>query len=161
VADPAVVNASPLILLTSAGLTDLLPLAGQPLLVPQAVVEEIEMYGPGDHTAAILRQSNWLTIVETQPVPSIIERWDLGSGESSVLAWAYHHSGTVAVLDDLPARRCADALGIPTRGTVGLVLIAKQRGLVPEARPIMERLRQAGMYLSDAVMNRALGMIGE
>ena len=124
----AVVNASPLILLGAAGLTELLHLAGQPLFVPQAVVEEIEMYGPADPTAAILRHLDWLTIVEPQPIPSIIERWDLGPGESSVLAWAHTHSGTVAVLDDLPARRCADALGIPTRGTLGLVLIAKKRG---------------------------------
>ena len=160
-ADPAVVNASPLILLTAAGLTDLLKLAGQPLLVPRDVMEEIEAYGPADATAAAVRQANWLTIVEPEPVPAIIERWDLGRGESSVLTWAHAHSGSVAVLDDLPARRCADSLGIPTRGTLGLVLIAKQRGVIPEARPIVDRLRQAGMYLSDAVMNRALGMVGE
>ena len=64
-------------------------------------------------------------------------------------------------MDDLPARRCADSLGIPTRGTLGLVLIAKQRGVISEAKPIVERLRQSGMYLSDAVVNRALSMVGE
>ncbi len=110
----AVVNASPRTPPGAAGLTDLLQLAGQPLLVPQAVVEEIETYGLAHPTAAILRHLDWLTIVESQPIPSIIERWDLGLGESSVLAWAHTHSGTVAVLDDLPARWCADALGIPT-----------------------------------------------
>jgi predicted nucleic acid-binding protein len=161
VADPAVVNASPLILLTAAGLTELLHLAGNPVLVPRAVIEEIEAYGPSDATATAVRQANWLTIVEPQLVPPIIERWDLGSGESSVLTWAHAHSGTVAVLDDLAARRCADSLGIPIRGTLGLVLIAKQRGAIAEAKPIVERLRQAGMYLSDAVMNRALSMVGE
>jgi len=161
VADPAVVNASPLILLSAAGLTELLQLAGEPLFVPQAVVTEIEAYGPADTTAATVRRLNWLTIVPPQTAPPIIERWDLGSGESSVLTWAYTHAGTVAVLDDLPARRCADSLGIPTRGTLGLVLIAKQRGVIPLARPVVERLRHTGMYLSDEVMNRALSTIGE
>lgn len=160
-ADPAVVNASPLILLTAAGMIDLLKLAGHPLLVPGAVVHEIEAYGAADATAPALRQSDWLTIVEAQPVSSIIENCDLGPGESSVLAWAHSHFGTVAVLDDLPARRCADFLGIPTRGTLGLVLIAKQRGVIVEARPVCERLRHSGMWLSDAVMNRALNMVGE
>ena len=63
-ADPAVVNASPLILLTAAGLTELLHLAGNPVLVPRAVIEEIEAYGPSDATATAVRQANWLTIVE-------------------------------------------------------------------------------------------------
>ena len=69
--------------------------------------------------------------------------------------------GAGTVLDIDTARRCADALGIPTRSTLGLVLIAKKRGVLPAARPIVERLRQAGMYLSDDVMNRDLEMVGE
>jgi len=160
-ADPAVVNASPLILLAAADLSDLLALAGQPLLVPQAVAEEINAVGPQDATVVLLRQASWLTIVQPSATPSIIESWDLGPGESAVLTWAYTHPRIIAILDDLAARRCAASVGIPTRGTLGLVLIARQRGVISQARPIVERLRQAGMYLSDDVMNRALGLIGE
>ena len=160
-ADPAVVNASPLILLSAAGLTDLLQLAGNPVFVPQSVVDEVGEHGPTDAAVTSLRQLGWLTIVPPQPTHFIIEQWDLGKGESSVLTWAYAHSGTVAILDDLAARRCADSLGIPTRGTLGLVLIAKQRGRISEARSVVDRLRQAGMYLSDKVVNRALSMVGE
>ena len=97
----------------------------------------------------------------TPNIPSIIQAWDLGEGESSVLAWAYDHGGTEAIADDLAARRCAATLEIPVRGTLGLVLVANQRGELVAARPVLEQLRQAGMYWSDAVMNRALGMVGE
>lgn len=45
--------------------------------------------------------------------------------------------------------------------TVGIVLAAKQRGLIPLARPLVERMRQSGMYLSDRVMNSALAIVGE
>jgi predicted nucleic acid-binding protein len=41
------------------------------------------------------------------------------------------------------------------------VLVAKQRGLVPLARPVIEALRDAGMYLSDNVIRRALALVGE
>lgn len=44
---------------------------------------------------------------------------------------------------------------------LGLVLIAKQRGEIDSARQLLERLRQAGMYLSDSVMNRALALVEE
>ena len=55
----------------------------------------------------------------------------------------------------------AAALGIPLLGTVALVLKAKQRGAIPVARPVLETLRRAGMYLSDAVLTRALATVGE
>lgn len=59
------------------------------------------------------------------------------------------------------ARRCATTLGIPVRGTLGLVLTAKQRGTIGAARPVLEQLRLHGMYLSDRVMERALALVGE
>jgi predicted nucleic acid-binding protein len=64
-------------------------------------------------------------------------------------------------VDDLAARRCAQVLEISVRGTLGLVLIAKQRGEIPAARPLIEQLRQSGMYLSNSVINRALALVGE
>jgi len=129
--------------------------------IPRVVVEEIEEFGPTDPTATAVRQSDWLVVVDPGPAPAIIERWDLGAGETSVLTWAHAHPGTTAILDDLAARRCANSLGIPLRGTLGLVLTAKRRGVIPQARPVLEQLRAAGMYLSDSVMNRALKTAGE
>jgi len=161
VAEPAVFNASPLIFLAQAALTDLTRLAGEPMFVPRAVIEEIEQYGSNDPTAKEIRKADWLNVVDAETAPSIIERWDLGRGETSVLTWAYNHRGTTAVLDDLAARRCARSLAIPLRGTLGLVLIAKQRQLIPAARPILEQLRRTGMYLSDRIMNHALRIVGE
>ncbi|MGD0382414.1 MAG: DUF3368 domain-containing protein [Thermoguttaceae bacterium] len=160
-AEPAVLNASPLIFLANAGLIDLIELAGEPLFIPRAVVEEIEKFGPADTTVLAVKQSSLFNVVETGPTPPIIERWDLGPGESSVLNWAYNHPGTIAILDDLAARRCANLLGIRVYGTLGLILLGKRRQIIPEVKPILERLKKSGMYLSDQVINRALKLIGE
>ena len=100
-------------------------------------------------------------VANASPVPSIIQAWDLGPGESAVLAWAHAHPDCEAIIDDLAARRCAATLGIPVRGTLGLVLLAKKRGRISLARPVVEALRQAGMYLSDRVANSALGLVDE
>ena len=59
------------------------------------------------------------------------------------------------------ARNAAAALGIAYRGTLGVVISAKTQGLIPAARPVVEQLRQNGMYLSDQVMNQALAQVGE
>jgi predicted nucleic acid-binding protein len=161
VVEAAVVNASPLIFLAGAGLTELLQLAGTPVFIPRVVLEEIEKFGPADHTAMAVKSLNWLVVVDAGPVPAVVERWDLGSGEAAVLTWANAHPGTAAILDDLAARRCANSLGLPIRGTLGLILVAKRRRMIPQARPVLERLRAAGMYLSDTVMNRSLKTVGE
>lgn len=160
-AERPVINASPLILLTKAGLLDLLQLLSQEVVVPAAVAMEIQQYGVRDVTSQAIAQTNWLVVVETPPVPELIQSWDLGPGESAVLTWGYVHPNTEVIVDDLAARRCAVALGIPVRGTLGLVLIAKQRGTIPAARPILEQLRDSGMYLSERVMNQALALVGE
>lgn len=82
------------------------------MIVPVAVATEIEQYGETDVTVGAIAQTNWL-VVETPPVLELIQSWDLGAGESSVLAWAYLNPGTEAIIEDLAARRCAATLGIP------------------------------------------------
>lgn len=78
-----------------------------------------------------------------------------------MLSWALAHPGTLAVIDDYAARRCAAVLRLPVKGTLGLALLAKRRGRVAEAAPLVEELRRAGLYLSDAVIRDALELVGE
>jgi predicted nucleic acid-binding protein len=63
--------------------------------------------------------------------------------------------------DDRDARRCAQALGIGVRGTLGLVILAKQIGSIPSARSVVEQLRQVGLFLTDDIANGALALVGE
>ncbi len=155
------VNTSPLIFLTRANLLDFLQMLSPFIIVPQAVATEIQAYGNTDVTAQMLAQTDWLVVTETPAIPAVIQSWDLGAGESEVLSWGYHHPNTEVIIDDLAARRCAQALGIPVRGTLGLVLTAKQRGVISEARPVLEQLRLSGMYLSERLMNQVLMSVGE
>lgn len=161
VAEPAVVDTSPLIFLAGAGLLDLLEVVIGPASIPRTVAAEVRRRGPEDVTARALARAHWLAIVEDPPIPEVILARSLGPGESAVLAWALAHPPTEAILDDQAARRCATALDIRVRGTVGLVLAARRRGLLPAARPVLEQLRRSGMYLSDRVLEQALARVGE
>lgn len=160
-AEPPVVNASPLIYLTRCGLLELLRMEGELILVPAAVAGELQGRGPNDPAARMIADTSWLKVVETPPVPKSVQSWDLGPGESAVLSRALAHPGTLAILDDLAARRCAEGHAVPCRGTLGLVLAAKRKGRTAQARPLLMALRMAGMYLSDSVMNKALSLVGE
>ncbi|MFY9823571.1 MAG: DUF3368 domain-containing protein [Thermoanaerobaculia bacterium] len=159
--NPPVVNASPLIFLSHAGLIDLLQVEGPEVCVPHAVSKEILHRGPQDPAAAILKSTPWLRKVAPVRSSPRVLAWKLGPGETSVLSWALDHPGTVAVIDDLEARRCAEALALPLIGTLGLVLRAKRLGLLPAARPVVKKLLAAGMYLSEKLVDQALALVEE
>lgn len=161
VADDPVINASPWIFFSRGRQLDLLHAVCGDVLMPETVAVEVRRKGPSDPSVAALDATSWLRVVAPVPMTATVLAWDLGDGESSVLSWALAHPGAEAILDDLAARRCAAALGVPVRGTLGIVLAARRRGLIPAARPVVESMRQAGMYLSDAVLDRALALVGE
>jgi len=156
-----VINTSPLIFLSKGGFIDLLQVLNSEIIVPEAVKNEIEAYGKDDITAKTLQETDWLVVRKTPTIPRIIQNWDLGAGESEVLAWGYVEKGTEIIVDDLAARRCAMSFNISVRGTLGLVLIAKQRGIISQARPVLEQLKLTGMYLAQSIIDKALAKIGE
>ena len=82
-------------------------------------------------------------------------------GAVSLTSLALAEPGVRVVLYDLEARRCARSLAVPLIGTLGLVILARQDGRIAAARPVIERLRDSGMYLSDRVINEALARVGE
>ena len=157
----AVINASPLILLSRAGRLDLLRPFAARVLVPQPVAEEVRRRGALDPTARALRDVDWLPVAPSPPVPVTIREWNLGAGESAVLAVALENPGIEAIIDDLSARKCASTHGIPVRGTLGIVLAAKQRGVIVKARPVLEELLRSGLYLSKTVLDEALQRVDE
>ena len=157
----AVINASPLIFLSRGGYLDLLRQFAERILVPAPVAEEIRMKGPDDVTARALSETPWIEVVPIPRVPEEVIEWGLGTGESSVLAIAVAHPGMEAIIDDLAGRKYAECLGIPLRGTLGIVLVAKKRGVVSLARPVVEDLIRSGLYLSRPLIDEALKRVGE
>jgi len=113
-----VVNASPVIVLARINHLFLLQRLAKEIVVPAGVAKEIAQ-GPGDDPAREwLRADGQALVREVEVVPPVIIAWNLGLGESEVLAWTYQNPGYDAVLDDRAARNCALSLNIPVRGTI-------------------------------------------
>jgi predicted nucleic acid-binding protein len=159
VSDIWVVNASPVIALAKAERIDLLERSCRELLVPEAVVAEI-LAGPPSDPARHAIQGGWGQTVACPHIPPRLLEWGLGTGETAVLALAAERRLT-AVLDDAAARTCAKALGIDVIGTLGVVLRAKKKAIIPSAADVLKALRTAGLYLNDDVVRAALEGIGE
>lgn len=154
--DRVVADASPLIVLFKSGLAGLLPGLFSEVVVPVPVRREVEAHGKVDAVSTGLANAGWATSVGDLPIPPLIAAWDLGVGESSVLAHAMRQHGMWAILDDRAARTCARTLQIRTPGTVGMIVLAKRRGLIPSARDALAKVTDAGCWLSADVVRAAL-----
>jgi predicted nucleic acid-binding protein len=155
-----VVNASPLIVLAKIDQQQLLLDLAESLVVPQAVVDEINA-GPPDDPARRFLSTGRLPVVAVEPDLTILA-WDLGAGESAVLSYALAHAGWTAVVDDGMARRCARTLSIPLLGTLGVILRARRAGIIPAAAPVLRAVQAVGLRLDDEVIRTALAQtVGE
>lgn len=158
--DVLVVNASPLIILAKAGHLDVLERSAPSIFVPDAVRAEILAGPPGDPARAAMSQS-WGRPFSVPRVPAEVLEWGLGAGETDVIAAALLLPASIVVLDDAQARSCARTLGLPMIGTLGIVLRAKRRGLLPAAAPLIHDLLAAGMRIDPDTIESSLRCVGE
>jgi predicted nucleic acid-binding protein len=104
-------NSSPLIALARIQRLDLLPAIFESILIPPAVAREI--------APSIPVLPTWLRIQASSVLPSApLLRRRLGAGEREALALAIELRADWIILDDLPARRSAEASGLNVIGTL-------------------------------------------
>ncbi len=142
-----VADASPLIALQQIGQLQLLRALFTQIAIPSAVAREIQSSVP--------------------PVPWIVERplthgnaplvlgTSLGAGEGEALSLAVEIRAGHVLVDERAARRTAEALGLTVIGTLGVLLAAKRKSLVPEVRPLLDELLRQGFWR--AFPGRAFG----
>ena len=155
-----VFDASPLIALGKAGLLGLPERLGVEGVIPEAVAAEVAAGDEADPARVWLEAGPPFPVVPVAVSP-VVAAWDLGAGESAVISYALAGSGVEAVLDDGPARTCAQALGVGVRGTLGLLVLAKREGAIPAVRPPIDLLLGAGYHLGAALVAAVLSEAGE
>lgn len=156
-----VANASPLILLGKIDRLDLLEGLADEVLVPRAVTIEIGAKPDGSGTLRAIDKAPNFVVVEDWGVGPEVLSWDLGPGETQVVAQALGRGADRVVLDDREARRCAMAMGLRLIGTLGIVGRAKLGGSIERAEPVIARLRRVGLYTTDELVQRLLCEVGE
>jgi uncharacterized protein len=156
-----VVNTSPLQYLHLLGRLDLLPALAARVLVPPAVVQELAVGRAKTLDLPDPTRCEWIAVRVPGDLKEVERFARLGAGEREVLALARETSGSLALLDDLAARRAAAILGVPVRGTLGLLLDAKAHGLIRTVEPFLGQLRSCGFRLSAETACECLRRAGE
>ncbi|NER23449.1 MAG: DUF3368 domain-containing protein [Symploca sp. SIO1B1] len=155
-------NSSPLIALAQIGKFELLHLLYQELLIPQAVRDEVARFGEERLGAAELEKADWIrtvTISNRTAVELLRERLDLGESEAIVLA--IETEAQLLLIDEARGRRVAQTQSLNHVGTVGILVLAKRRGLVEAVTPLLNDLIAAGFRMNEDLYQTALELAGE
>ena len=160
-AEPWVINASPIIVLAKVGLIEKVPALAAPLVVPEPVALEVRRGKEDDPAVRWLKDAGRGFVRPAEPVPPQLAGSGIGLGERSVIAWALAHPGFIAVLDDSAARSQARRLALPFLGTVGVVIRMKQAGLIDRVKPRLLQIRQVGGHIGEELLREAIRCAGE
>jgi predicted nucleic acid-binding protein len=146
-----VVNATPLIALALPDRLELLRQMLDEILVPATVYDEVVVKGAGRAGAATVSEADWLQVASPQMTPTI-EPMLLGldAGEMDVLLLAREQRPDWVLIDERLGRRVARALGLPVKGTLGVLLAAVLAGLLSKAEAVdgLRRLADSEIRIS-------------
>ena len=156
-----IMNASPIICMIKAGITGMLPALFEDIVVPAEVKREILTKGRTALESEVLASSQWIRLANEIAIAPQVASWDLGLGESAVISFALDNRDFWAVIDDREARRCATALHCRHTGTLGIIVLAKRRGIIPSVMGYIERLKEAGLWLSEELFDQVCRKSGE
>lgn len=146
-------NSSCLIVLEKLGKLDILQKLYGMIVIPPAVVDEV---------FRSTHKPDWIAVVKgKQPLASMILEKSLGDGESEAIALSLELKAKLLIIDDLAARKLATELNLKFTGVVGILLQAKDRGLISEVRVYLDQMLKHDFRISRTVYDDALALAGE
>ena len=150
-----VADTGPIIGLAKIGQVSLLKKMATEVLIPPIVHKEL--YGKIGFESNQIDQalSDFLRVVDLGSLEINVDEppANLGEGEKQSIFLAFSLKKDVLLLiDDRAGRQAADYLNIPKIGLVGILLLAKKRGLLENVGSLLQELRVAGYWLSDEVI---------
>ncbi len=146
-------DATPLNILIRSELVDVLPKLFESAVIPPAVRAELTHSSTPD----VVR--NWIAVapswLSVKTPHTTIEGRPKGLGEREAISLARELHAELLLADDKAARSVAASLGVPTTGTLGVLLQAAERKLI-DFRQGIARVRAEGLFLTDELVEQAI-----
>ncbi len=99
----------------------------------------------------------WVTIqAATNQRYSELLEIEIDKGEASAIALALETNDSLLILDDQKARKLAERLNLKYTGTLGVLLKAKEREILPAIKPFLQKIQQTNFRFSEKVFDQIL-----
>ena len=146
-------DTGPLAVLFKARLLFILKELHEEVLVPRAVERELRRKPEG---AVIFRDNIWINATEVENI-ELVKALMLvvDEGEAEAIALALHSSARI-LIDEKKGRNAAKALGLEIRGTLGLFVEAKNKGIIRSVKDCIDKLLEVGYYLDYELIEEVL-----
>jgi len=154
-------DTSPVRALHFLGRLDLLGSLFGDVWVPPAVAEELRR---PRRTFAQIEVTGYGIQVAAPRDRDLVARLRKGldAGEAEALALALELKASIVLIDEAHGRAEAVALGLEPKGVLGILVDAKDRGMVDRVKPLVDRLRkELNFHIAEAVRKQTLRMAGE
>ena len=157
-----IVNTTPLIALAGIGHLNVLEKLYGEVTIPRAVYNEI-CAKPDTECAKQLQQAlDWIAIEDiVNTEAKMYYKTQLHDGEVEVMILAKEKQADLIIVDDNNAKKHAKYLGLPVTGTIGVLIKAKNLGIVSALKPLLERMLENHIYMSSVLMQMCLEEVGE
>lgn len=159
---PVVADTSPLISLDACKQLGLLRKLYARVIVPRAVEQELSFGGttglPKGLTQAHRR---WIGVrkLRTPTPPTLVAALHLG--EAEVITLALEVGSPLVLLDETAARAVARSWGLQVTGSLGVLLLAKKKGMLPAVKPSIDLMLSRGVLLGSDLIDSVLRVAGE
>jgi len=152
-----VANSSPLIALAKIEKMNLLR---YDIVIPKAVFDEITK--PKKKYGKRLYEWGKDRVVEVKNRRAV-EYLEIisGKGEAETIVLAEEINADAVLIDDLKARKIANLRGLKVIGTIGILLDAKEKGIIKQIRPLLDELIKEKIRISKELYNYALKLAKE
>jgi hypothetical protein len=155
-------DTTPLSELAKVGQLNLLRDVFGQVIIPEAVYNEVTT---GTHPAVSAVQSaTWIEVrpvSNTEKVSALQDATNLDLGECAAIILAEELGVDQLLIDDLAARRVALCRNLPIIGTIGTLLLAKQQGLIPSVKEVLDALIAEGKRISQRLYQEVLATAQE
>jgi len=149
-------DSSALVSLATMDRLDLLEKIFGKIYVPQAVYDEV--------TISYKPQSVKLKEFLADKVVSVeldISKMGLGQGELEAIALYKNMNSDFLLIDDRRAKKFAQLNGVNVIGSLGVMILAKESGLVESISDDLEKLINSSLFISQNLIDRVLMSVGE
>ncbi|WP_008313408.1 DUF3368 domain-containing protein [Leptolyngbya sp. PCC 6406] len=155
-------NTTPLSELAKIDRLDLLHSLFTKILIPPTVYAELTT---GSHPATIaVPATTWIetrTVQQVGRIEQLLQTPGLDRGECAAIALAEELKANRLLMDERAGRKLAQMLALPTIGTIGILLLAKEEGIVSKITPLLDNLINQGTWISPNFYQQILQMAGE
>lgn len=157
-----VVNSTPLLVLGNIGQLDILRRMYGNIVIPEAVYREVTEKDDAA-SQALLAAKDWIEVQTIRnPDEYALYRARLHAGEVETMILAQQEpAADIVVLDDNAARKTAEFLGLNVTGTIGILVKAKQSGIIQQVKPLLNEMMQNGFFISERLLRMILEAAGE